>query len=248
MPLADLASNDLAALFREPEMFESRRAWGSAGFRVLGTSGKIMVAAHPAARGLLFKKYSSDVDERDQLHNFERRVEGADKLRAFVAEKRLGHIVVPRKHIVELRRPFKRSHVLVVEHLDLVADDQTKAAYRRIAPEVLRDLCVVLFRFRGMDSIAKNLPFTTDGRIGLVDTEHWDRSTSKPYLHRVGEYLPRDRRSLAKKILAQLEDDGDADVGSVAAGDFDAEEDTSESTSSDDDFTREEDTSASSSS
>lgn len=62
-----------------------------------------------------------------------------------------------------------------------------------------------------MDSIAKNLPFVSDGRIGLIDTEHWDRATDKSYLHRVGEYLPKDRRRLAKKIFRRLED-GDEDI------------------------------------
>ena len=69
------------------------------------------------------------------------------------------------------------------------------------------DLCAL---FRDEDMFAKNLPFVADGRIGLIDTEHWDRSTSKPYLHRVGEHLSKARRKIAKKIFDRLED-GDAE-------------------------------------
>jgi hypothetical protein len=229
-------------------MFDSRGSWGAAGFRVNDRSndGKIMVGRHASVPGLLFKKYTDDVDQRDQNRNFERRIEGANYLRSFISSRHLSHIAVPRKWLLELPRPFKdKAHVLVVEEFDLLGDGQTKAAYGRIDPEVLRDLCVVLFHFRGMDSIAKNIPFTVDGRIGLIDTEHWDRSTSKPYLHRVGEYLSSDRRSLAKTILSRLDDGADrVDLGA----DFAVEEDTSDSSDSSDDFDREEDTSASSSS
>jgi hypothetical protein len=239
---------DLGALFRDEDMFESRRAWSSAGFSVIerANDGKVMVARHPLVKGLLFKKYTSDVDEDDQTKNFERRLEGADRLRTFASSQRLVHVVVPHKWLLELPRLFSRretAHVLVVEQLDLLSDGQTKDAYRRIDPNVLADLCVTLFHFRGMDSIAKNLPFVADGRIGFIDTEHWDRSTRKPYLHRVGEHLSKDRKSLAKRILRQLEDGGRVDVRRFT--DFDAEENTS---SSFDDFSDDEDTSASSSS
>lgn len=252
MAFDDPARLDLGALFRHADMFDSRRAWGAAGFHVIArdNDGKIMVARHPQVAGLLFKKYTSDLPEKDQTKNYERRLEGSNRLRGFADSRRFSRIVVPHKWLLKLPHPFSRretSHVLVVEQLDLLADRQTKAAYRSIDPGLLAELCVVLHRFRGMDSIAKNLPFTADGRIGLIDTEHWDRSTSKPYLYRVGKHLSRDRNSLAKKIFGQLEDGDDVSVGDFRVGDFDDEEDTSGSASSDDDFSREEDTSASSS-
>lgn len=248
MPFDDPAALDLHALFRDVDMFASRSSWGAAGFRVFdrANNGKIMVALHPSVQGLLFKKYSSDMSLKDQLKNYERRVEGAKRLRSFVDEQRLRHVVVPRKWLLELPRPFSRkasSHVLVVEQLDLLSDEQTKAAYYRIDSDKLRELCVVLYKFRGMDSNAKNVPFISDGRIAFIDTEHWDRGSSKAYLHHVGEHLPADRRKFAKKIFSQLEDGKDVDTGDFVHEDF-GDEDTSDSS----DFTDEEDTSSSSSS
>lgn len=255
MAFDDPGSIDFTALFRHAGMFESRSAWGAAGFQVFNraNNGKIMVARHPSVHGLLFKKYSDDVDQKDQLRNFERRAEGASRLRAFVDSRRLLRVVVPRKWIFELPRAISRrekSHVLVVEQLDVLGDEQTKAAYQRIEMETLRDLCTVLFHFRGMDSNGKNLPFTTDSRIALIDTEHWDRATSKGYLHHVGEYLSGPRYKAAKKIFDQLEDDKD---GRVDLSGFFDDEDTSESFGGDtsdsfDDFADEEDTSSPSSS
>src|SRR5207244_9853559 len=135
-----------------------------------------------------------------------------------------------------------KAHVLVVEQLDLLSDDQTKTAYQSIEPAVLAELCMVLHRFRGLDSIAKNIPFAADGRISFIDTEHWDRGTSKPYLHRVGEYMSSGRQKLAKKFFDQLED-GETVSASDTVDDFTDEEDTSDSSA---DFDNEEDTSSSS--
>jgi len=230
----DPASIDVEALFRDGDMFESREAWSAAGFALIERSsdGKIMVARHPAVRGLLFKKYANTVGLSDQRENYASRVEGSRRLRSFVDAHHLSRVVVPRKWLLDLPRRFSRkatAHVLVVEQLDLRSDAQTKEAYRDIEPAVLADLCVVLYHFRGMDSIAKNLPFVADGRIGLVDTEHWDRSSSKPYLHHVGGHMSSARRSLAEKIFEQLEAAGDAwEVTRT----FDGEEDTSSSSSS----------------
>ena len=212
MPFDDPTRLDLGALFHNEAMFDSRNAWHRAGFQLVSNSGKIMVARHPAVQGLLFKKYTSAVPELNQTENLRRRVEGANQLRAFVADRRLTRIAVPRKWIMKLPQPFSRretTRVLVVEQFDLRREDQTKASYRGIDPDVLRELCVVLFHFRGLDSITKNMPFIADGRIGFIDTEHWDRSTSKAYLYRVGEYLMKDQRKLAKKILGRLEDGDD---------------------------------------
>lgn len=234
MPIADPASIDLKALFRDVSMFNSRGSWGAAGFEVFNrsTSGKIMVARHPQVAGLLFKKYTRDLPQKEQFDNFARRVEGSRRLRAFVERRDFRRVAVPRKWILELpREVFRRetAHVLVVDRLDLLGDEQTKGAYGRIDSDVLAELCVVLFHFRGMDSNGKNLPFAADGRIALIDTEHWDRGSSKEYLHHVGEYLGSDRRRLAKKIFDRLED-GEK-IHSADLDDFDDEEDTSSSSS-----------------
>jgi hypothetical protein len=92
----------------------------------------------------------------------------------------------------------------VVERLELLGSEQTVAAYRRMDAELLRELCTVLFHFRGMDSNTYNLPFLEGDRIGLVDTEHWDRGTRKDYLHHVGEHMSAESRKIAKTIFRQL--------------------------------------------
>lgn len=230
MAFDDPGKIDLGALFCDAGMFDSRRSWAAAGFQIVNRAGKILVAQHPAVRGLLFKKYTSEVPEEDQTQNFERRTDGSRRLRAFVSSRNLSRIAVPQKWILDLPRHFPRkAHLLVVEQLPLSGEDAA-STYQRIDLTTLHDLCVVLHHYRGMDSNVKNLPFTTDGRIALVDTEHWDRRSRKSYLHQIEPYLSRDRRKLAEKIFKRLEDDEDP-RGLVDRYDFDQEEPTSSSSS-----------------
>jgi hypothetical protein len=213
MGIDDPASLDLQGLFRDPEMFDSRSSLSAAGFKVLNKSsnGKIMVFCHATVRGLLFKKYTAAVSYKEQRKNYECRLEGSRRLRAFIVGRRLTRVVVPRKWIVELpRESSRRDTLLVVEQLELLGSEQTVAAYQHIDAELLRELCAVLFHFRGMDSNTYNLPFLTGNRIGLVDTEHWDRGTRKDYLHHVGEHMSRESLKIAKAIFREL-GDGDGD-------------------------------------
>ena len=123
-------------------------------------------------------------------------------MRALIADHGLRGVVAPEKWIRELPASFgsrgHAAHVLIVEELSLLDQDATKLAYERISKETLRDLCVVLHAFKGLDSIAKNLPFTTDDRIAFIDTEHWKRHRKRTEvtLH-IGAHLSSKRRKLA---------------------------------------------------
>ncbi len=206
-------SIDLGALFVDPAMFASRSAWRRAGFAVLDPAkvSECMVASHPSAPGYLFKKYADDVPPKEQRKNYQARIEGAEKLAKLVARERLQHVVVPRKRLHELPKRFRSrdrpSYVLVVERLDVLGPDESVLRYRDVAEPVLRELLRVLVRFKGLDSNAKNVPFTRDGRIAFVDLEHWDRREDRGEvrLKSIGRYLSAERLELARRILDDLE-------------------------------------------
>ena len=225
---------DLKKLFDDPDMFESRDAFHDAGFDLVGRSSdsKIMAGSHRAAPGLLFKKYPNTVSQQEQHENYTTRIEGADVLRAFVDERRLEHIVVPQKWIVALPSRFsahkQSAYILVVERLEIVEEAESRSAYYHIDKDVLRELCAVIFRFRGLDSNAKNIPFTSRGQLAFVDTEHWKRGKRRQYLKHIDDYLSDERRDLAAKMFDDLEHG--------RGGDFDDEEDTSSSSSSSSSF------------
>lgn len=230
----DPETSDLGSLFRDRDMFDSAHDWSDAGFKIIRSSeNKICVASHRDAPGYLFKKYVSSGKRdslKDQLENYETRVEGAKKLRSLIDDEHLQHVVVPRKWIRELPSRFSgkknSSHIMVVQRLDLIDDSERE--YRRISPDVLADLCVVLRSFRGLDSRANNMPFTTDGKVAFIDTEHWNRHAGKSHKQRkflkyVGEHMSGDRRKLAQRLF-----DGG---GRGDYDDFEDEEDTSSSSS-----------------
>lgn len=209
----DPKSLDLAKLFVDPKMFDSRDKFRAAGFKVFERSNddKIMVASHEDAKGYLFKKYSASTSMEAQLENHEKRVKGARKVQELIEADHLEHVVVPQKYLHELPREFSRkgpSHVLIVERLSLMSTDDSKKQYRRISEDVLRDLCTVFFSFPGLDSVVDNVPFTKDGKIAFIDTEHWERRRSKwkegsrPHMRHID--LSRDREKFAKKVFKKL--------------------------------------------
>lgn len=229
----DPASFDPGDLFDDPGMFDSPDDWADAGFDLLRASdNKICVASHKSVDGYLFKKYVASGKRdalEDQLKNYQTRVEGARRLRALVADKDLRHVAVPRKWLRALPAGFgsrkQPSHVLVVERLGILDEGESAREYGRIDEDVLHDLCVTLHAFRGLDSTLKNVPFTSDGRIAFIDTEHWERHSEKRnkrrFLKYIGEYLSSGSRKDALRMWNQLEDGDEAD--------FDREESTSSS-------------------
>jgi len=201
----DPKSIDLDALFVDPDMCGSRRAWRRAGFGVFdpAKAAECMVAAHQSAPGYLFKKYPDAISQREQRENYAARIEGAARVTEIISRQGLQHIVVPRKHLHELPRAFgKDARVLVVELLDIVGSDESERRYRNVADSVLRDLLRVLIALPGLDSNSKNVQFTRDGRIAFVDLENWKRrDRSEVKLKSIGRYLSKDRRRLARRIL-----------------------------------------------
>ena len=205
----DPSAIDVGRLFPSPSMFTSRRGWAAAGFTVFDRHDetRIMVARHADLPGLLFKKYSSAVSV-DECKNYDARVEGADRLRTFIADRDLKHVVVPNKWILDLPANHGRcEHVLLVEQLDLVSVSEVGHLYRTIADELLRELCLVLFHFRGLDSIIDNVPFTTGGKLAFVDTEHWYGGRRRPYLRYIRRYLSQENRRHAEELFRLLASD-----------------------------------------
>ena len=203
----DPTSIDLDRLFTDPAMFDSRRTWRRAGFEILDPAKdtECMVAAHRSAPGYLFKKYTDDISQREQLANYEARIEGARRLAELIHRQSLQHVLVPRKYLHALPTSFGKSRVLVVERLDIVGRDESERRYHAIADNVLRDLLRVLVEMPGLDSNSKNVQFTHSGKIAFVDLENWRRKDrDEVRLKSIGSYLSKDKRKLARKILDEL--------------------------------------------
>lgn len=197
----------LPALFKNSRMFDSYDEFSSEGFRLVDhAEQKIMSGSHKAAKGFLFKKYSNVRDGEEQILNYMRRIEGARLLRNFVMERGFSRVTVPRKWLYELSSSFPEPYLLVVEKLDLVSESKTLHGYDRISRGQARELAVILYYFRGLNSTASNLPFDADGKIAFIDTERWHHD--KDFLNKVGDRMSGSRRKLAKKVYEELSDQG----------------------------------------
>ena len=156
----------------------------------------LMVMHHPAAKGLLFKKFINDkCKPKKELANFIRRIEGARRLKAFIQEKQLKYIATPEKWLYPL--PDEGRYILIVEKFDLLKLDESNKLYEKISETKLGELCLVLNQFRGLDSVMHNVPFTKQGQIGFIDTERWEEFRPK-FLRHVKDYLSKPNQEYAE--------------------------------------------------
>lgn len=207
----DPLSLDLKSLFRDKDMFDSADNWSDAGFKIVRESDsetKILVAGHKKADGYLFKKYLNLMPLEDQLERYTRRLEGATKLRALIEQRNLKHIVVPRKWLYELPRRFTLempSYIVIVQEFSIPDREslESEHSHRRIDSDVLRELCVIWFEFRGLDFTAKNAPFTKRGQVAFIDTEYLDWQDSKARKNKNDD--PKRQQRQKKKSIKKRE-------------------------------------------
>ena len=209
---------NLDSLFQRKSLFDSIDNLAEAGFQIVraSTKGRVAVFGHPSLPGHLFKKFLRDANRpyKKQLASYERRVEGARALRGHLDALSIASIVVPRKWLCELPWRFRHDgrpqHVIVVEKYDLLERDATKKCYAALPKNTVRDLCTIFFAFQRVDFAVRNMPFTTDGKIGFIDTGYLRRITEgmsfrrKSYKKNV-EKLPDESQSYARSLWDEFE-------------------------------------------
>ena len=212
LPLPKL---DYEGLFRDPRMFDSKKEFAAAVFKVKQTrDDSIMVGEHPSARDYLFKKFNNDVSCREQRENYNLRVEGAGEIQRLIDRYHLDRLVVPHKWIYDLPPSFSKKRrcgeLLVVERMDLLDMEETVRRYRTIDRKTLEQLCRVLHEFTGLDAAIHNLRFTFAGQIAFFDTESWDRSPRHPktrVFRRLAEELTKESKKIVHKTFDRLDDE-----------------------------------------
>ena len=173
---------NLEGLFHRASLFDSVEELRDAGFQIVRDSEKrVTVFGHPSAPGYLFKKFLRDVKRpyEKQLESYQKRIRGARALRAHLDALGIDSIVVPRKWLCKLPPRFRRKgtsdHLVVVEKCDLLDRDKVKKRYGALPRETVRDLCTIFFTFARVDFSSRNWPFTTDGKIAVIDTGYLKR-------------------------------------------------------------------------
>jgi hypothetical protein len=205
----------LKKLFKNPQMFKSNEHLKRAGFFPLNRDRKpCMVASHPVIKNYFIKKFKSRVSYRRQITNYLNRISAARALRKFIELNNLKHIVVPQKWLYQLPMQFsdpqtgKRLYVLIVEDMHICSgeDDpkgETAKKYNQMDFDTLREFCIVLYHFRGLDSSLRNVPFTEEDTLAFIDTEHWS-DENRDFLRHAKKFLSQDRLDYAMAIYEEL--------------------------------------------
>lgn len=202
----------IADLFHESRMFESEDRLERAGFEVIKgwKPGNVIVFNHPRAPDVIFKKYANATSPSAQLDNYSERLRGAEALRHFIIKHQLKHILVPQKYLHELPADFSfkkksPSQVLICERIGILPKKQNKARYAEDFDEdVLRELCMVVSKFRGLDSGSYNMPFTPLGQIAFIDTENWRGHQDRSKFEKVEKLMSRRTLKLAARFFDEL--------------------------------------------
>ena len=211
---------NLDGLFHRASLFDSVEELRDAGFQIVrGSENRVTVFGHASAPGYLFKKFLRDVKRpyEKQLTSYQKRVRGAHALRAHLDALGIHSIVVPRKWLCKLPLRFrgKPDHVVVVEKCDLLERENIKQSYRALPRETVRDLCTIFFTFERVDFSSRNWPFTTEGKIAVIDTGYLKRITKgqsfrqKSYKKNVEKLYTDESRRYGRSLWDEFEKRGD---------------------------------------
>lgn len=168
----------LAALFDDPDMFQSHEHFKNAGFEIIRGNRSLLIGRHPSIPNYLFKKFSDIQSQQAQLNNYVQRIKGANVLRKAIRKRQFKRVVVPGKWLYELPSHFskhksEKTYLLIVERMDIYTDhDERKLQYYNMDIDVLTEFCTILHDVGGCDAYPLNQPLTRSGKIAFVDTEH----------------------------------------------------------------------------
>lgn len=184
LPADHPIKNQLDAIFTHVRATTSVKTFQKAGFECIALRkwDNVVVAWHRKLKGYLVKAYmDSQIGIDDQIALM-KRIEGAEAIRTAIQV--LGYesyFKVPKKWLyllpdfppaqAELQR---KKFILVEEDMNLVsASKNAKLWKKEVSRGLLKALYVLLQNLGLKDSVyITNIPFSRDGKIAFVDTEH----------------------------------------------------------------------------
>lgn len=170
-----------------PNLFDSFESLKQHGFEIVNeaasiNSWSIMVARHPQLKGFLIKKYRDSIPRDVQLRNYLLRIKNACILSDFINMQKMTHLIVPKKwlYVFSTTGSDSEDYLLIVEELPICSGGwwggETLQRYAVMDEPTMREICFVLYNLQGCDAWPQNLPFTRNGQIAFIDTEHLGQS------------------------------------------------------------------------
>lgn len=170
---------------------------------------KLIVTKHKDLPGYIFKLYlHSQRSGIDEIKFWMMRINGANKIRTFILDKRLDDkFKVPQKWIYKLPKKnskldqyYLKNTILVEEDMDLLSDDQNKNKWKNDITQLDLDNIYLILNELGLYDCAKpdNIPFSQDGKIAFIDTQ--THGCSSINYKKLIPYLSKDNQNYWKKL------------------------------------------------
>lgn len=175
----------LDKIFKKTRASQSPQVFEQSGFGKvrLREPTNIVIGKHSALRGWLLKVYLDSQPAVCEWCNWLARIHGAAVIKDCVQKHNFGRFFkIPQKWIYPLPlEPYpsdgncnRKNFILVVEDMDILDHKQNVKAYlKKPTPEMLNALYIVIKEAGLLDSVyIDNIPFTKEGKIAFIDTEH----------------------------------------------------------------------------
>lgn len=208
------AKSALDLIFVKNRPTASHDAMKKAGFKFKMPRGsqRATVAKHSKLKNYLIKTYlDTQNTEYKEWKAWIGRIEGAKLIQASIDKHKYTHLMkTPRKWIYPLPptplvegSPFRKNFILVVENMRILHYEENKLKYyHAVDAETLDALYVILTENRLIDSTyLDNIPFSKDGRIAFIDTEHYNNHERPLKLHRMTKYFSPEMQDYWRQLI-----------------------------------------------
>ncbi len=187
LPEKHRMKKQLDVIFTYRGILASTEAMEKVGFEIIcHRKGRgLVVAKHPLLKNYLIKTYLDTATHVDWM-GWVRRIEGAKRVQRAIDSHRRHkrYVKVPKKwiyHIPEGVRGLNESHVpreflLLVQDMKILSKAESVKLYKTvISHKALKSLYYIINESGYSDCHIGNLPFSKDGKIAFIDTEHGGR-------------------------------------------------------------------------
>lgn len=205
LPKDHYLKHNLDEIFSKPDVLENSENFQEAGFVTLSHQGTGMrVASHPLLHGFLIKTYISSEKKQDDNWNWMvQRCEGASNIRKLIRQEQLRYFTVPDKWIYVLPKSTKKNSytqtaVLVVTHMKIVSDEESRKAWNQATPNHLRELYCILSHGYASSFLPRNIPYTKKKKFSCIDTAYAKRT---PNFKKPKSYFSKEMKVYWDKLV-----------------------------------------------
>lgn len=213
LPVNHPIKRRLDRFFEKQRATQSAKTFEEAGFGKpkMRQPTNILVGKHPLFPGYVFKVFLDTQPPVIEWDNWIKRIEGARAIQNCLSRYQFRHFRVPQKWIYPLPEnpsPPLSSHyhrknfILIAEDMHILSSKQNlKAFKKKISRQILDELYVILTEEGLIDSVyPSNIPFTEEGDLAFIDTEHHHSDADIPY-HKLTPFLSTDMQKYWKKLI-----------------------------------------------